>query len=325
MRLIDQSEKDTWNAFVLDNAPQSGAFLQMFEWGEFQRAVGHEPRRLLCEFGGEVVGGAQFLIRPLAMGRTYAYCPRGPLLQPNREQKMFRQLQKIKALQGQVFLRFEPTFAMKGDRARRVDDVQPSHTLITDLSPEEDDIMMDMHSKTRYNVRLAGRKGVEVEVDPDLNFDEVWPLFVETAKRGEFTQHDKKHFVHLLDALDSPDCRAFLAVARFEGEVLAVNIMIDCNGVRTYLHGASSSKNRNVMAPYKLHWELMRDAKQNGILAYDWWGVKPEGAGEDHPLHGVTRFKEKFGGERVAYPGTFDYPLQSFWYSAYRIARRFKR
>lgn len=325
MRPIDKTEKDIWNTFVLDNAPKSGVFLQMFEWGEFQRAVGHEPVRFIHTSGGDIVAGGQFLVRPLALGKTYAYCPRGPLVVSGRQKEIFRKFKTVEALKGQVFLRIEPPFEMEHARMRQIEDVQPSHTLITDLRPEADDIMMDMHSKTRYNVRLAGRKGVEVDIDPDIAFGEVWPLFVETAERGGFTQHGKDHFVHLLSTLDSEDCRAFLAVARFEGDILAVNIMVDCNGVRTYLHGASSSKHRNVMAPYKLHWELMKDAKENDVLSYDWWGVKPEGAGEDHPLHGVTRFKEKFGGERVAYPGTFDYPLRSFWYSAYNIARRFKR
>lgn len=231
-----------------------------------------------------------------------------------------------------VFVRIEPAVAPTDRRARRTIDIQPSHTLITGLTKSSDDLLVGMHEKTRYNIRLSERKGVKVEVgSPD--FDGAWPLFEATGSRGGFRLHDRSYYERMLQALPPPgpggawggNARAFLAVARFEGKVIVANIMIDFGKTRTYLHGASSDEHRNVMAPFLLHWKLIEDAKANGLTAYDWWGVAPEGASASHPWSGITRFKLGFGGERVDSPGTYDIVTDPLRYGVYTLARKFRR
>lgn len=118
---------------------------------------------------------------------------------------------------------------------------------------------------------------------------------------------------------------AFLAIAKHENDILATNIMIDFGDTRTYLHGASSNVKRNLMAPYLLHWELMKDAQSKGIKFYDWWGIAPIDAPADHPWAGISRFKRGFGGEEVEYPGTFDLVLHPIKYRFYQFIRSLRR
>ena len=231
-----------------------------------------------------------------------------------------------------MFLRLEP--AMKDQDQQRelrsVRTVTPADTLILDLSVEEDALLAQMHHKTRYNVRLAQKKEVEITIDAAEEIETVWKAFEETAKRGEFRLHTKSYYKKMIENLKKGECHAFVAKAEYQGEVLAVNIMIDHGNVRTYLHGASSNAHRNFMAPYLLHWELIKEAKQKGLQKYDWWGIAPEGAGAEHAWAGVTRFKKGFGGENFSYVGTFDlvfkhggYQLYQFFRTGIKFLRRF--
>ena len=108
------------------------------------------------------------------------------------------------------------------------------------------------------------------------------------------------------------------SVSPIDGRVLAANLMIWFGDTVSYLHGASSNVRREVMAPHLLHWKLINEAKSLSFKHYDFWGVAPEGT-VNHPWAGVSRFKRGFGGRYVAYPGTFDLPLDRFWYRVYRL------
>ena len=152
------------------------------------------------------------------------------------------------------------------------------------------------------------------------SIDAVWPLFEQTASRGQFRLHPKSYYQKMLAS-----GVVFIATAKAGEQIVAANLMVDFDGTRTYLHGASGETHRNVMAPFLLHWELMRDAKRKGVEAYDWWGVAPEGANESHPWNGITRFKLGFGGERLDSPGTFDFVARPLAYAVYRIVRAIRR
>jgi len=89
----------------------------------------------------------------------------------------------------------------------------------------------------------------------------------------------------------------------------------------TYLHGVSGNEDRNVMAPYLLHWQIIREVKKMGYDSYDFWGIAPPQAGEDHPWAGITRFKKGFGGRAISYMGAFDLVFNPLWYGAYKIAK----
>jgi lipid II:glycine glycyltransferase (peptidoglycan interpeptide bridge formation enzyme) len=165
----------------------------------------------------------------------------------------------------------------------------------------------------------------------ETHFEEAWRVFEQTASRDVFRLHPKAYYRRMIQAKEIERsrgrevCRAFLATASHEGEILAANVMIDFGDTRTYLHGASSNVKRNFMAPYLLHWELMKDAKSRGIAFYDWWGVAPIEADANHTWAGISRFKRGFGGEEISYPGTFDCVLRPWHYSIYHYLRTVRR
>lgn len=306
MAMEKVQNKAEWNKRVFENAPRSGAFLQSYDWGAFQEANGREVLRYAFKNGL-----AQLIRMPLPTGKHYLYCPRGPL---GFSADHLRVLGKSEEA---LFVRYEPVAKGEG---KKIANIQPADTLITDLAQDEDVLLAKMHHKTRYNIRLAEKKGVEVNI-ASTDFDEAWTLFEVTGKRGGFGLHSKEYYQKMLEVLREDDCQAFLATASFKGEVLAATIMIDCHGTRTYLHGASSNEKRELMAPHLLHWKLLQDAKAKGLNAYDWWGIAPEGA-ENHLWAGVTRFKKGFGGDMVSYPGAFELPIDKFWYALYSLAKK---
>jgi len=304
-------DKEIWNQFVLKNSPRSGAFLQSWEWGVFQRSIGESVRRKVYREEGEIVGVGQWIDRAIPFIGSYSFCPKGPIgkWQPNED--------------GQMFLRVEANDSDLPSYARKTIDLDPANTLITNLSLSEEALLAQMHHKTRYNIGLAKRHWVHIHVRSS-DFDNAWELFEQTAARGEFKLHSRDHYEKMLEALAKEPCRAFLATASYEDRVIAANIMIDFKGTRTYLHGSSGGEHRKIMAPYLLHWELMKDAKAHGIKSYDWWGVAPEGA-KHHPWAGISRFKRGFHGEDVSSPGTFDLVNKRAAYKLYKMARKIRR
>jgi lipid II:glycine glycyltransferase (peptidoglycan interpeptide bridge formation enzyme) len=197
--------------------------------------------------------------------------------------------------------------------------INPSGTSIVDLSKTEDEILAAMHQKTRYNVRVAEKHNVTTTNNQEpisKKFDDIFHLFEETAKRDGFRLHPRGYYEK---QIKMPGIEVY--GAECEGKLLASAIVMFENGIATYLHGASSNEMRNVMAPYALHWAIMKRAKERGMKHYDLWGIS------DDPKSGwagITRFKRGFGGGDVFAPGTFDLPVRRFWYSVYTLARRMR-
>lgn len=309
--------KPTWKDFVKKNGPESGRFLQSYEWGDFQEATGSQVKRFVIEESDELKAVFQVIEKKVSFFGMYQYCPRGPIVVSGFQIDK----NEIKNCFSDSFVfRFEQTSQRILKSASKISEIQPAHTLITNLSVSEETLLKHMHEKTRYNIRLAQKKGVRVEIGSG-SFDEVWKLFEQTSNRGEFRLHSKEYYKKMLDELSSKECKAFLAKAFHDNDLLAANIMIDFDDTRTYLHGASSNTKRNLMAPYLLHWELMKDAKRKSLQFYDWWGVAPIGAGASHPWNGISRFKRGFGGKEIEYLGTYDLVLNQYKYSLYRFIK----
>ncbi|MCR4314356.1 MAG: peptidoglycan bridge formation glycyltransferase FemA/FemB family protein [Candidatus Uhrbacteria bacterium] len=316
-------DRNSWNQFVLEHGPRSGRFLQSWEWGEFQQEVGEKVRREEMVDGGEVVGVAQWLDRRAIDVVQYAYCPKGPVLRKGTERT-----EGLKGLRGKIFLRIEPDESSLLPLCVKSIDLSPAHTRITDLCATEDELLAGMHSKTRYNIRLAQKREVKVKM-VSSDFEAVWKLFEQTSSRGQFRLHRRGYYEKMLALLLDGECRAFLATASHEGNLLAANVMIDFGDTRTYLHGASSNTYRSLMGPYLLHWELMRDAKARGFTSYDWWGVAPPEPSSiptsPHPWTGLSRFKRGFPGVESVSPGTYDLVLKPFAYHLYQFGRSLVR
>lgn len=273
-------DAQSWNETLLR---AGGSFLQSFEWGTFQQSLGREIVRL---------GAPSFLAllikHELPLGGSYLYCPRGPVaLQSGSLEAggLANFVDHVRALEsGAVFLKIEPEWP---DDARRDvlighgftnsrTSLQPKNTLMLDLSQPEEQILAGMKNGRRYDIRLADRKGVSARKLGREEQDTFLQLLAETARRDRFRTHPPSYYREMLDQFeDGADGKPFVELwgAEYAGELLAINLVLFWGERMTYLHAASSSKHRDVMAPAFLQWHVLNEAKRRGYKAYDLWGI----------------------------------------------------
>ena len=200
--------------------------------------------------------------------------------------------------------------------------ILPSNTIYLDLTQDADAILRKMKSKTRYNIRLSARKGVEVKTMGLDGLDIWYELYKETAARNHLFLNDIKYFEAVLraktDTSRSPaDVR--LLIAEWEGMPLAAMFLVMTANRGSYLYGASSSQHRNLMPTYALQWEAIQLSKANGCTEYDMFGISPS-PDPSHPLYGLYKFKAGFGGEIYHSLGCWDYPLDEEKYALFRVS-----
>jgi lipid II:glycine glycyltransferase (peptidoglycan interpeptide bridge formation enzyme) len=220
---------------------------------------------------------------------------------------------------------FEPWVGhIQGKIVKAVSDIQPPCTVILDISMNEDDILMEMKSKTRYNIRLAEKKGVIV-YEAGIEELPLWyEMYRETAVRDRITIHAYEYYHSLFSGVSAyngrpPDIK--LLFARVKDEVIAGNIVAFYGEKATYLYGASRSKLRNHMPTYALQWKTIQLARVHGCTSYDLFGI-PASRDPESPMHGLYRFKTGFGGRVVRRPGCWDYPSKPLLYRKFRGIER---
>lgn len=288
---------------------KTAQFLQSREWGEFQKFLGRKVWFLKSENSKVLV-----IKNNLGLGKSYLYSPR-----VDYNDGLLDEIKKLANSENAIFWRVDPIVNLENLKLKKAKEVQPSNTLILDLTKNEEELLSDMHQKTRYNIRLAERKGVKarkVEFNQE-NFEIFWKLLETTSTRSQIRTHPKSYYKKMLEVL-SPSGMAQLVFAEYEDQVLTANLVMHYKDTVTYLHGGSSNEYRNLMAPHLLQWYTIKEAKSKGFKYYDFWGFS------ESKWPGVTRFKKGFGGEEVNYPGTFDFVLNKFWYSIYRVVKVFR-
>jgi lipid II:glycine glycyltransferase (peptidoglycan interpeptide bridge formation enzyme) len=182
--------------------------------------------------------------------------------------------------------------------------VQMRSTIWVDLAASEEEILARQKQKTRYNIRLAARKGVTISSAGAQRVEDWYRLYVATARRDGFSIHGLDYYRMVVERLQ-PRGVANLLLAHHQGDLLG-GIVVFCFGHKAqYMYGASGDEKRNLMAPYLLQWEGMRWARNNGAQIYDLWGI-PDRLDEREDLWGVYRHKRGYGGEIVRYLGAFD-------------------
>lgn len=199
----------------------------------------------------------------------------------------------------------------------------PEYTLVLNLEKSEEEILVQMKPKGRYNIQVALKHGVTVHKQikrevPGRDFDDFYKLLKRTSQRDSFRIHPKFFYEKLLETLDAS---LFLAYAPHEKRVVAGIIVVYYKDTATYYYGASSHADRALMAPYLLQWEAIREARSRNMKKYDFLGLAPPHE-KNHPLQGVTEFKKKFGGEEIHYPPAFDVVYRPFLYKILKLLRR---
>jgi lipid II:glycine glycyltransferase (peptidoglycan interpeptide bridge formation enzyme) len=283
------------------------------------------------------------LCRRLGPGIGFAYVPWGPELPstadctgPAVRAALEELAAGLKALlpPDTAFIRFDLPWHGEDFAAARKDtrffgkalrraaaDVQPPDTVIIDLVRGGEEILARMKSKWRYNIGLAGKKGVVVRRAAPEELPSFYRLYRETARRDGIAIHGMDYYQVLFEEGKKPehevDVRLYLA--GHEGEDIAGIITLFRKNEAVYLYGASANHKRNLMAPYALQWQAIQDAKASLCLFYDLYGIPPD---EDpaHPMAGLYRFKTGFGGAIVHRPGCWDYVCKPVVTALYRTA-----
>lgn len=214
-------------------------------------------------------------------------------------------------------------------------DIQPPDTSIIDLTLTEDEILSNMHSKWRYNIRLSEKKGVVIhkytrnDVNLSKKIDRFYELTKETNARDGNSSHAKSYYLDLISRSaknqenneESP--LITLYIAEHEGEEIASIMTLFSKDEAIYLYGASSNHKRNLMPNHLLQWTAIKDAKNYGSKCYDFYGMSPEGKDEKHPMHGLYMFKSNFGGQNIHRTGSWDVPTK--WiYFPYSFAEKLR-
>ncbi len=320
------------------NGPK-GHILQTVAWGDLKARTGWIPvRYLAAETATGIARGAiSVLLRrlPVPGVRLYlGYAPRGPVLDFTDEaalSALFRSVAADLAGRGAIALKIDPDVpADRKDVIERLrglgfrpisrglgfEGVQPRFVFRLPLAGTPDDIMASFHPKTRYNIRLAERKGVTVRVATSpADLGTFYRILVETARRDHFLVRAESYYRDMWDLLIEPGL-ARLFLADHEGRTLAGTIAFLLGDKAWYVYGASSDTRRDVMPNYLLQWAMIRWAAYSGCTLYDFRGVSGNLDPSD-PLYGLYRFKKGFGADFTEFIGEFDLILRPAWYRFY--------
>jgi lipid II:glycine glycyltransferase (peptidoglycan interpeptide bridge formation enzyme) len=333
IRLATELEIARWDELICSNF-DGGHLYQSQAWASIKQAGGWQP--VYCIYEATAYFVAFLLIKKPAsiLGNIY-YCSKGPGFFKNYQASKLAEahfmefsadlVSFLRKLDKQAILvKIEPEleFDTSLDLGRlgyikyRLD-LQSKATIMQDISDSLDGIMTNFKSKTRYNIRLAVRKGVKVERRPmdDSAVDLMYDLMQTTQKRGGYFLRPKQHFANYWRELSAAGLGQLL-VATHQSEVLGAVFVARFSGRAYYKDGGSYDSKRNLMAPYLLQWEAIKWAKQNGDKLYDMVGVPPIAKLSDskHPQSGLYQFKRSFSDNVVEFVGCWDMPINSTKY-----------
>ena len=328
-RWIDSSEHARFNAFLAKHP--KGHVLQSWEWGGIKSRTGWRPWRLIVERDGEIAAAVSILERRIpGLRMPIFYASRGPVADINDVELLdfiLAEIRKLAQKRGAIFLKIDPDIPSSGKKLEQYllsrgfrsaesgkgfEGVQPKYVFRLDISPEEEVLMANMQQKTRYNIRLAQKKGVGIRKGTREDLPEFYRVLIETTERDDFLVRAYSYFEDIYDSL-VPAGLGELFVAEYEGRIIAGTLAFVLGEKAWYVYGASSNAHRNVMPNYLIQWEMIRWAKSLGCTLYDFRGV-PGDLTEDNPLYGLYRFKKGFNGEYTQFIGEWDLVYRPLMY-----------
>jgi peptidoglycan pentaglycine glycine transferase (the first glycine) len=338
--------------FIQQNSPDGG-FLQSEEWRRFQESVGHKTYNISTSSVSRPLSGleppspykgegniefhANIIEHTLPVVGKYFYIPRGPIInyQLSISNKFsifndqFTKLIELAKKENAGWIRIEPATdeilaAIRSNNigskiVKAPHDMQPKELFIIDITKPEEQLLAEMKAKTRYNIKLAQKHGVEISNEE--NISDFIRLTKIMAERQGISTHPENYYRKMIEMI--PGNMLKMYVAKFNGNIIAANLVAFFGGTATYLHGASDDKYKNLMAPYLLQWQQILDAKALGCERYDFGGVKTR---EKNSWEGITRFKTSFSPktEPLEFPGSYDIIISPVKYWLYRSIQRIK-
>jgi lipid II:glycine glycyltransferase (peptidoglycan interpeptide bridge formation enzyme) len=330
------TDRQQWNDFVASSAYCN--ITQSYEWGELSPYLGEPLRVGVVDNDGKLCAAILILVtRAPVLNATYFYAARGPIIDDPSSPAMTVLLNfvKVQARKYHAFmLKVEPG-ALDGAeqwlmRLKRLGfRVNPyathiRHEWVLDIRPDEKALLGGMKEKWRYNIRLAGRKGVTVRRGTEqADLDTFYSLYETTSERDQFFIHNKQFYQDIMRLFGADD-HAALFLAEYEGKAIAATIVLWLGDWSWYMYGASANEARNLMPNHLLQWTGMQWAKAQGCWFYNFRGI-PDVLEESEELWGVYVFKRGFGGSPMRSLPTHDLVYQPVTYEIYRRLLDIKR
>jgi len=332
MPILDRTNKDEvekYNKFVRSREHTSA--LQDLNWGKVKEGE-WQAEAVYLEQNGNITAAMTILIRTFAKGITLMYAPRGPVcdIEDIATVKAVINEAKVLAKKYNAFaLKFDPEavydkklemlYKKSGFKVRNNDKykhefIQPIYNMILRIGGKtEEEILKGYSEKTRYNIRVAEKKGVTVRWSRDeKDIEKFYELSEITAARDKISLRSLEYYKRMLEAYDEDHLRIY--VAEHEGQALSSAIALNYGGKLFYIYGASSNEKRNLMPNYLMQQTMIRWAIETGCTEYDFGGVF-----EMDKSNGLFRFKDGFCKQEgvTKFIGEIDYVYNKTVYFAF--------
>lgn len=336
MRFVTKETEQEYTEFL--ESHERCNFQQSLEWGKVKTNWIKEVV-LAEDENHKIIGSICVWIRKMPIFGNMMYSSRGPVCDIHDKKVLEQLTDGIKEL-GKKYnafvLRMEPDikkddqefrniveeigYKIKDDAKDFKDEIQPRFVFRLDIKGKtEDEVLAGCHQKTRYNIRLAKRKGVVVKEGTREDLKDFHKIMIETGSRDGFIIRSLDYFEKMYDELAPKHMK--LLMAYYEDKPISGIIPIMYGNKTWYLYGASSNQHRNLMPNYLLQWEMIRQAIQNKCDIYDFRGVSGV-VDETHPQYGLYRFKKGFGAEFTEFIGEVYWPFKPLTYKLYKIAEK---
>lgn len=334
IKVAEVESREDWNAVLESVNPRT--FLQSWEWGEFNKALGSKIWRLGV-FEDRKLTGIALAVKVEARRGLFLFVPHGPIMNWSVEElgALVKELRRTAHGENVAFIRIAPSekksewvlelFRKFGFRA------SPIHThaelsWLLDLLPSEEELLKGMRKQTRYSVQKAGKDGVEIEMSADPeDIDRFYKVYATTAKEQQFHPFSLEYIEKEFKAFAlSGNAKFFFA--HYKGDIVSTALVIFSKDEAFYHHGASTKKYPQLTASHFLQWGIIREAKRRGCRIYNFWGISPPEQ-THHPWAGLSLFKRGFGGYVEEFVPSQDLPISHrYWLNfAVEKIRKFRR
>ena len=334
MRFVtDESSEAEYTSFL--ETHERCNFQQSIEWSKVKTSWKHEV--ILAEdSSGKIVGSLMVWIRKIPIFGNIMYSSRGPVCDIHNMEvlkQIHEGIQELAKKYNAIVIRIEPDIVSSDDSFRNImldlgyqikddaknfrEEIQPRYVFRLDTKGKtEEELFSNLHSKTRYNVRLATKKGVTIKEGTREDLKDFHKIMVTTGIRDGFITRALSYFETMYDCMAPKHMR--LLMAYYEDKPISGVIVIIYGNKTWYLYGASSNEHRNLMPNYLLQWEMIKIALENKSDIYDLRGVP----GIADNSNGLYRFKKGFGAEYTEFIGEVYMEFKPLRYRAYKFSEK---
>lgn len=314
LRVITEDQKEIYNQTVTH-------IIQSWEWGEFRKSLGLPLLRYGLFEANKLVTAFQLTLHKIPFTNQFVgYLPKGPL--PDKH--LAKALEEIGITHHCAFIKVEPNILSSSPLYSIYPSFLPSpkplftkYNFVLDLTLSEDELLKNMHPKTRYNIRLAKKKGVKVEVSTsDQAFESYLKLYFETTARQGYHGHNETYHRKAWQTFKNLGMGR-IVLGSYQKKPLSAWMILNFHDTLYYPYGGSSIEFREVMANNLVAWEAIKLGKSLTCKTFDLWGALGPDASSNDPWQGFHRFKKGYGANLVEYLGTYDLVFNDTLYWAF--------